>query len=101
MLEMQALQCEIASFYITPFMPKGTEIALPLPTKLFPEMILDVAMLFVPFWCTHPPPPFCWSRTYYPQRTLSEVTSWSWKSHDANRYYGPKDFYSTSNAARK
>ena len=25
--------------------------------------------------------PFCWSRTYL-QRTLPEVTSWSWKSHD-------------------
>ena len=32
--------------------------------------------------------PFCWSRTYL-QRTLPEVTSWSWKSHDAYRRYVP------------
>jgi len=50
---MEALQGEIAGFYITPFMPKRIEMALPVPTKTSP----DAAMLFAPFRCTHPPPP--------------------------------------------
>jgi len=58
-------------------------MALPVPTRLFLKVSPDMAMLFAPFRCTHPPPPilpFCWSRAYL-QRTLLEMTSWSWKSH--------------------
>jgi len=36
-------------------MPKRTEMALPVLSFL--EMSPDVAMLFAPFGCTHPPPP--------------------------------------------
>ena len=32
-------------------------MALLVPTKLLLEMSPDVAMLFAPFGCTHPPPP--------------------------------------------
>ena len=32
-------------------------MALPVPTKLLLKMSSDVAMLFAPFGCTHPPPP--------------------------------------------
>jgi len=35
-------------------MPKRTEMALPEP---FLETNPDMAMLFAPFGCTHPPPP--------------------------------------------
>jgi len=37
-------------------MPKRTEMDLPVPTKLLLETSPDVAMLFAPFACTHPPP---------------------------------------------
>ena len=57
MLEMEALQGEIAGFFLIPFMPKRTEMALPVPTKSFLETGPDTAMLFAPFRCTHPPPP--------------------------------------------
>ena len=43
--------------FLTPFMPKRTEIALPVPTKLLPRTSPDAAMLFSPFGYTHPPPP--------------------------------------------
>ena len=33
------------------------EMALPVPTKSLLKMSPDVAMLFAPFRCTHPPPP--------------------------------------------
>jgi len=52
-------------------MAKRTEMALTVPIKLLLEMSPYMAMLFAPFWCTHPPPPvppFCWNRTYL-QRT--------------------------------
>ena len=32
-------------------------MALPVPTKLLLKTSPDVAMLFAPFWCTHPSPP--------------------------------------------
>ena len=32
-------------------------MALPVPTKLFPQPSPDTVMLFSPFRCTHPPPP--------------------------------------------
>ena len=32
-------------------------MSLPVPTKSFLKMSPDVAMLFAPFGCTHPPPP--------------------------------------------
>ena len=38
-------------------MPKMTEMAFPVPTKSFLQTSPDTAMLFAPFWCTHPPPP--------------------------------------------
>jgi len=39
---------------LTPFTPKRTEMALPVPTKSLLETSPNAAMLF---WCTHPPPP--------------------------------------------
>jgi len=42
--------------FLTPFLPK-IEMALPVPTKLLLKMSPDVAMLYAPFGCTHPPPP--------------------------------------------
>ena len=36
---------------------KRIEMALPVPTKSLLKMSPDVAMLFAPFRCTHPPPP--------------------------------------------
>ena len=45
---------------------------------------INHAMLFTLFGCTHPPPPvlpFLLTQNLSP-RTLPEVTSWSWKSHD-------------------
>ena len=50
----------------------------------------DAAMLFAPKGCTHPPPPITPFLLKHLQRTLPEVTSWSWKSNDAERHYGPK-----------
>jgi len=38
-------------------MPKRIEMALPVPAKLLLKTSPDVAMLFAPFRCTHPPPP--------------------------------------------
>jgi len=38
-------------------MPKRIEMALPVPTKSFLKTGPDVAMLFAPFGCTHPPSP--------------------------------------------
>ena len=32
-------------------------MSLPVPTKSLLKTSLDAAMLFAPFWCTHPPPP--------------------------------------------
>ena len=32
-------------------------MALPVPTKSLLKMSPDMAMLFAPFGCTHPPPP--------------------------------------------
>ena len=32
-------------------------MALPVPTKSLLKMSPDAAMLFAPFWCTHPLPP--------------------------------------------
>ena len=43
--------------FLTPIMPKRTEMALPVPTTWFLEMGPDMAMLFAPFRRTHPPPP--------------------------------------------
>ena len=42
--------------FITPFMPKRIEIALPVPNK-FLLKTRDAAILFAPFGCTDPPPP--------------------------------------------
>ena len=36
---------------------KDIEMALPVPTKSLLRTSPDAAMLFAPFWCTHPPPP--------------------------------------------
>ena len=54
------------SYFLSPFMPKTAEMALPVPTKTFLSQSPDAAMLFAPFGCTHPPPrplscPFCLS----------------------------------------
>jgi len=43
--------------FLTPFMPKRKEMALPVPTKSLLKTSTDTAMLFAPFECTHPPPP--------------------------------------------
>ena len=45
------------SYFLSPFMPKTAEMALPVPTKTFLLRSPDTAMLFAPFGCTHPPPP--------------------------------------------
>ena len=44
-------------YFLTPFMPKTMEMALPVPTKTFLPRSPDTAMLFAPSRCTHPPPP--------------------------------------------
>jgi len=41
--------------FLTPFMPKRIEMAL--PTKSLLKVGPDTTMLFIPFRCTHPPPP--------------------------------------------
>jgi len=59
-------------------MPKRTEMALPVPTKSLLKMSPDVAMLFVPFGCTYPPPsvsPFLVTLNLSPKNILPEVTS--------------------------
>ena len=45
------------SYFLSPFMPKTVEMALPVPTKTFLSRSPDTAMLFAPSGCTHPPPP--------------------------------------------
>ena len=45
------------SYFLSPYMPKTAEMALPVPTKTFLSRSPDTAMLFAPFGCTHPPPP--------------------------------------------
>ena len=47
------------SYFLSPFMPKTAEMALPLPTKTFLPRSPDTAMLFqfAPSGCTHPSPP--------------------------------------------
>ena len=52
---MEALQGKTACS--SPFMPKSTEMALPVLTKTFLQASPDMAMLFAPFGCTHPPSP--------------------------------------------
>ena len=42
--------------FVTPFMPKRIEMALPVPTKSLLKTSPDAAMLFAPFGCTHLPP---------------------------------------------
>ena len=44
-------------YFLTPFMPKTMEMALPVPNKTFLPRSPDTAMLFAPSGCTHPPPP--------------------------------------------
>ena len=44
-------------YFLTPFMPKSMEMALPVPNKTFLPWSPDTVMLFAPFGCTHPPPP--------------------------------------------
>ena len=43
--------------FLTPFMPKRTEMALPEPNKSLLKTSPDAAMQFALFGCTHPPPP--------------------------------------------
>ena len=45
------------SYFLSPFMPKTAEMALPVLTKTFLSRSPDTAMLFAPSGCTHPPPP--------------------------------------------
>ena len=45
------------SYFLSPFMLKTTEMALPVPTKTFQSQSPDAHMLFAPSGCTHPPPP--------------------------------------------
>jgi len=51
---MEALQ---NSLFLSPFMPKRTEVTLPVLTKAFLQATPDTAVLFAPFEYTHPPPP--------------------------------------------
>jgi len=49
---------------------KRMEVALPVPTKSLLKTNPDVAMLFAPFGCTHPPPPvlpFLLTRNHSPK----------------------------------
>ena len=49
-------------WFLTPFLPKRIEMALPVPTSSLLKTNPDAAMLFAPFRCTHPLPlsrPFC------------------------------------------
>jgi len=60
-------------------------MAYPAPTKGFSQESQDTATLFAPFGCTHPPPPvppFLLMKNLSP-RTLPDIISWSWKSHNA------------------
>jgi len=67
-------------------MLKSREILYEALTKDFLRASPDMAMLFGPFGCTHPPSP-CptvsvhTQPTYFPM-TLPDMTLWSWKSHD-------------------
>ena len=44
-------------YFLTPFMTKTMEMALPVLTKTFLPRSPDTPMLFAPSGCTHPPPP--------------------------------------------
>jgi len=44
-------------WFLTPFMPKRMEMALPVPTMSLLNTSPEAAMLLAPFGCTHPPPP--------------------------------------------
>jgi len=68
--------------FLTPFIPKRTQMVLPVPSKSLLGTSPDAVMLLHPSGIpTHLPLscPFCWSRAYL-QRMLPEVTSWSWES---------------------
>jgi len=58
-------------------MPKGIEMALPVPTKSLLEMSPDTAMLFTSFGCTHPPPlvpPFLLTQNLSPKDIVGSNT---------------------------
>jgi len=48
---------KVDCLFLTPFMPKRIEMALPVPTKSLLKTSPDTDMLFAPFGCTYPPPP--------------------------------------------
>ena len=56
--------------FLTPYTPKRTEMALPVPTKSLLRTSPDAAMLFAPFGWTHPPspvPPFLLTQNLSPK----------------------------------
>ena len=64
------------SYFLSPFMPKTAEMALPVPTKTFLSRSPDTASLHPSGAPTHLPlpRPLCWRRAYL-SRTLPDVTS--------------------------
>ena len=56
-------------------MPKRTEMALPVPTKSLLKTSPDAAMLFAPFGCTSPVPPFLLTQNISPKDVAgSDIT---------------------------
>jgi len=61
-----------------PICAKEDRNGLSSTNKGFLQLSPEAAMLFTPFWCTHPPPPvlpFLLAHNLYPKKTLHQVTS--------------------------
>ena len=58
--------------FSTPFVQRSREMAHPVLTKAFLQLIPEAAMLFAPFGCTNPPPPVPPAQNH---NTLYQVTS--------------------------
>ena len=74
------------------FLPKRTKMALPVPTKSVLETSSDVAMLFTPFGCTHPPPPippFLLKQNLSP-KDIARSDIMKFRDHDGYIRYGPE-----------
>ena len=77
--------------FLTPFMPKWTEVALPVPSRSFQQTSPDTAMLFAPFRPTSPYPALtaeaepiskrhCWKWHHEAESLMTYNALWALKS---------------------
>ena len=86
---------------LIPFVHRRTEMAHPVPTKVFPKLSPETAMLFVFFGRTHPPPsvlPFL----FLPMQNLSpkRIVKWHHKTIVSCQIYIQLHLESVNQASR-